>query len=472
MAKKNELPALAAALLVTVALVGGGAWWLSKHFGNSVGSGTELGAGDRRPATGADGTSGTSILPGDVSEAKAKGLKALAAKDYTQAKTEFAAAIQAQKNDPEVRIYLNNAEIGDRPAYNIAVPVPASSQFLGPALEIMRGVAQAQQDINQAGGIGGTPLKVMLFNDEGNPKLAEKIAASLVADSTVLGVVGHYSSDTSLAAAKAYEAGKLPMISPTSTAVEVANAGEYIFRTVPSDRLSATALARYVLTDLKKTKAAIFYTGKSAYSRSVQSEFTNELLGSNGQVVAEFDVDEPGFSVGKSVEAAKKAGAEAILLALTEETDDFSLQIMSVNGRSLPVVGGDSLYDFNILDVGRENAVGLTVAVPWHILSYMQSPFVKESRQLWGGAVNWRTVTAYDAIAALATAMKSGGATRQDIEEVLSDPSFSAEGATGPVRFFPATGDRNQPAQLVTVEKKPENSSSGTGYDYVPVQKK
>jgi branched-chain amino acid transport system substrate-binding protein len=472
MAKKNELPALAAALLVTVALVGGGAWWLSKHFGNSVGSGTELGAGDRRPATGADGTSGASILPGDVSEAKAKGLKALAAKDYTQAKTEFAAAIQAQKNDPEVRIYLNNAEIGDRPAYNIAVPVPASSQFLGPALEIMRGVAQAQQDINQAGGIGGTPLKVMLFNDEGKPDLAEKIAASLVADSTVLGVVGHYSSDTSLAAAKAYEAGKLPMISPTSTAVEVANAGEYIFRTVPSDRLSATALARYVLTDLKKTKAAIFYTGKSAYSRSVQSEFTNELLGSNGQVVAEFDVDEPGFSVGKSVEAAKKAGAEAILLALTEETDDFSLQIMSVNGRSLPVVGGDSLYDFNILDVGRENAVGLTVAVPWHILSYMQSPFVKESRQLWGGAVNWRTVTAYDAIAALATAMKSGGATRQGIEESLSNSSFSAEGATGPVRFFPATGDRNQPAQLVTVEKKAENSSSGTGYDYVPIQKK
>jgi hypothetical protein len=40
------------------------------------------------------------------------------------------------------------------------------------------------------------------------------------------------------------------------------------------------------------------------------------------------------------------------------------------------------------------------------------------------------------------------------------------------VRFFPATGDRNQPAQLVTVEKKAENSSSGTGYDYVPVQKK
>ncbi len=470
MAQKNELPALAAALLITAALLGGGAWWLYQHFASGGETADLVNPANTTNTEGADGTSGNSILPGDVTEAKVKGLKALADKDYATAKTDFTAALQAQKNDPEMRIYLNNAEIGDRPAYNIAVPVPANSQFLGPALEIMRGVAQAQQDINQAGGVNGTPLKLLLFNDEGKPAEAEKIAATLVADGSVLGVVGHYSSDTSLAAAKTYEAGALPMISPTSTAVEVSNAGKYIFRTVPSDRLAATALARYTLNDLKKTKVAIFYTGTSAYSRSVQSEFTNELLGSGGEVVAEFDVDTPGLSVGKSIESAKQAGAEVILLALTEETDDFSLQVLSVNGRNLPVVGGDSLYDFNILDVGRENAVGLTVAVPWHILNYSQSPFVKESRQLWGGSVNWRTVTAYDALATFTAAMKSGGATRAGIETALSNASFSTEGATGQVRFFPATGDRNQPSQLVTVVKK-ENSSSGTGYDYVPVQK-
>jgi branched-chain amino acid transport system substrate-binding protein len=484
MAQKNELPALVAALLITAALLGGGAWVLKNHFwpgGDSsgvIGKGSDsrnnLGEGRESKGGangGADGSSGQSILPTEVSEAKQKGLNAFVNKDYTTATAEFSAALQAQKNDPEVRIYLNNAEIGDRPAYNIAVPVPASSQFLGPALEIMRGVAQAQQDINKAGGIGGTPLKVALFNDEGQPTTAEKIASRLAADSRVLGVVGHYSSDTSLAAGKVYEAAKLAMISPTSTAVDLANAGDYIFRTAPSDRLSATALARYVLNDLNKTKVAVFYTGASAYSRSVQSEFTNELLGNGGEVVAANDVSTPGFSVGKAVQAAKQAGAEAILLALTEETDDFSLQILSVNGRQLPVVGGDSLYDFTILDVGRENAVGLTVAVPWHILNYQQSPFVKESQQLWGAAVNWRSATAYDAVAALAAAMKAGGATRAGIAQTLSGSSFSAQGATSQVRFFPTTGDRNQPSQLVTVVKK-ANSSSGTGYDYVPVPPK
>ncbi len=475
MAKKNELPALAAALLITVALLGGGAWVLKNHFWPSGERSSEIGKGadshkDLAETVGADGSAGKSILPMEVSETKQKGLKALASKDYTTAKAEFSAALQAQKNDPESRIYLNNAEIGDRPAYSIAVPIPASSQFLGPALEILRGVAQAQQDINKAGGIGGTPLKVLLFNDEGKPEVAEQIAAALAGNRDILGVVGHYSSDTSLAASKLYEADELTMISPTSTAVEIANAGNYIFRTVPSDRLAATALARHVLNDLKKTKAAIFYTGTSAYSRSVQSEFTNELLGNGGEVVAEFDVSTPGFGVGKAVQEAKQAGAEAILLALTEETDDFSLQILSVNGRQLPVVGGDSLYDFNILDVGRENAVGLTVAVPWHILNYSQSPYVKASQQLWGAAVNWRSATAYDAIATLAAAMKSGGATRAGIAEALSSSGFSTQGATNQVRFFP-TGDRNQPAQLVTIVKK-EGSSSGTGYDYVPVQKK
>ncbi len=476
MAKKNELPALIASLLITVALLGGGAWWLANNFlGTGGGGGPTTSKGSSNASripyqgdndvAGADGRAGVSILPGNISETKQKGLDALAAGDYAIAQTEFRAALQADRNDPESVIYLNNAEIESGNSYSIAVSVP-TGKYLGPALEILRGVAQAQRDINAAGGINGTPLKVLLFNDEGSGEVAQGIASALVEEKDVLGVVGHYSSDTTLAAGEVYEAGKLPAISPTSTAVKISSAGDYIFRTVPSDRLAAAALARYVLNTLNKKQAAVFYTGKSAYSQSVKSEFTTELLSSGGEVVADFDIDDPGFSSGSAVQEAKAAGADVIMLALTEETEARSLQILSVNQGNLPVVGGDSLYDFNILDSGREDAVGLTVAVPWHILSHSQSPFVKESQQLWGASVNWRTVTAYDAVQALAAAIASGGASREGVLAGLLSGE-SAEGATNPVRFFP-DGDRNQPSALVKVEKKP-NGPSGTGYDYIPV---
>ena len=472
MAKRNELPALVASLLITVALIGGGAWWLRGQFldgGNSDASNpgaspTVSRSTDNINVVGADGSSGQSILPGDVSEAKQKGLEALAAGNYDEAQSEFTAALQAQRNDPESLIYLNNAKIGDESAYTIATSIPAGT-VINPALEIIRGVAQAQTEINQEGGINGTPLKVLVLNDDGRDDQAADIATALVNDEDVLGVVGHFASDTTLAAAEVYEAGELTMISPTSTAVKIANAGDYIFRTVPSDRLAAATLSRYVLNTLNKNKAVIFHVGNSTYSQSVRSEFTTELLSGGGTVVAEFDITKPGFSAGKALQEAQDSGAEVIMLALTVDTVGTSNRIINVNQRSLPMVGSDGLYNPSVLDEGRENALGLTVAVPWHILSNEQSQFVRKSRQLWGGDVNWRTAMAYDATLALEEAI-AVDPSREGVAAVLSDPNFSLQGATGTVSFFP-TGDRNQPSQLVTVV---EGSRSGSGYDFVPVQ--
>ncbi|MEL6900870.1 MAG: ABC transporter substrate-binding protein [Cyanobacteria bacterium J06606_4] len=477
MAKKNELPALIASLFLTVALLGAGAWWLRSRLlvgagtgsvpGQTAGQTTDGGISERSPQAsvlGADGSAGRSVLPGAVSATKQAGLEALAASDYDAAKAAFTAALAEQRNDPESLIYLNNAEIGDAPAYPLAVIVPAGSA-VSAAEEILRGAAQAQADINEAGGIAGTPLKLRLIDDNDEVAQAREVAEALVNASDVLGVVGHFSSGTTLAVAEIYEAGQLPMISPTSTAVKIADAGEYIFRTVPSDRLAAATLSRYVLNELNEQKAAVFYTSESAYSQSVKSEFTTELLSNGGEVVADFDVSEPGFSAGRAVQSAQESGAEVIMLALNTATIDAANQIISVNQRSLPMVGGDSLYNPKVLDVGRANAQGLTVAVPWHILSHEQSSFVSESRQLWGGDVNWRTATTYDAVQALAAGLAQQP-TRDGLAAALAASGLSIDGATDPIRFLP-TGDRNQPSQLVEVVPGPR---SGSGFDYVPLQ--
>lgn len=477
MTQKNETPALIAALLITLGLLGAGGWWLLDYLGNRPEI-VDISGGrsdDGAPSSRSNGLAsapytGESVLPEAVSATKQAGLSAIASGDFATAEAEFTAALAENKNDPESLIYLNNAKIADGEAYTIAVAIPANSEFLGPALEIMRGVAQAQTEINDSDGINGVPLRILLAADVGAPTASADTAESLVENEDVLGVVGHYSSDMTIAAAAVYEEKGLTVISPTSTAEKISEAGDYVFRTVPSDRSATAALARYVRNELDKEKAVIFYTSESAYSLSVRREFTQELLSRGGDVVTEFDVAQAGYSTGQALSEAQSAEAEVIMLALTEETDDASLRVLAVNGGDLPVVGGDSLYDFNILDEGRDSAVGLTVSVPWHILSHRQSPFVQRSQALWGAAVNWRTVTAYDAVMTLAEAISVAGPNREAIASVMSETGFSAEGATSTVKFIPISGDRNQPAQLVTVVKKPsaEASISKTGYDYEP----
>ncbi|MEL6489573.1 MAG: ABC transporter substrate-binding protein [Cyanobacteria bacterium J06621_3] len=478
MAKKNELPALIASLVVTLALLGGGAWWLKGSLlsdsNNSNGSNTATlqnnGGGSNRPSSsgdiaGADGSRGRSVLAeAEITGAKQDGMDALADGNYDEAVTAFEASLQEKKNDPEARIYLNNATIGNDRAYTVAMIVPAGSSESA-AEELMRGAAQAQTDINEAGGVGGRSLKILLINDDDDSDTAVEIANELVDDPDVLGVVGHYSSGTSLAASEVYEAGGLPMISPTSTAVGLSTAGDYIFRTVPSDRLAAATLSRYTLNDLNKTQAVVFYTSESAYSQSVKSEFTTELLSNGGQVVVDFDVSQPGFNAEEALAEAAENGADVLMLALNTATIDIANDVIAANGQMLPMLGGDSLYNPKILDVSRGEALGLTVAVPWHILSHVGTPFVTESRDLWGGDVNWRTATAYDAVLTLATGIDTEQS-RDGVAEALAATGLTIDGATDPIKFLP-TGDRNQPSQLVEVVP---GTRSGTGFDYEPVR--
>ena len=57
-----------------------------------------------------------------------------------------------------------------------------------------------------------------------------------------------------LATAPIYQDKGLVAISPTSTSVDISKIGNYIFRTVPSDRFGGNALARYALEKINKSQ--------------------------------------------------------------------------------------------------------------------------------------------------------------------------------------------------------------------------
>ncbi len=305
----------------------------------------------------------------------------------------LASLIEKYRNAPETRIYLNNARIGTEESRTIAVVIPTPREPTK-ALEGLRGVAQAQTEINQDGGIDGVPLKVAIANDDDEPKIAEQIASALVKEPHILGVVGHYSSDVTLAAGKVYTSNKLAVISATSTSVDLSNFPD-IFRTVPSDASAAKSLARYMGTNLKQQYAAVFYDPISKYSNSLKSEFVKAVRLQGGKVVDEIDLSEPGFSAFNSVKQAIERKAEVLMLAPTPNLLDKALQVVVANGGRLNLLGGDVIYDPKTLDFGS-NAVGMVLAMPWDIDNDPKSSFSRQSRKLWGGDVNWLTAMAYD----------------------------------------------------------------------------
>jgi branched-chain amino acid transport system substrate-binding protein len=409
--------------------------------------------------------------PDKLTWLKLDGVKAIATGNFGGAVNLLKEYREKQPNDPEALIYLNNAIIGNGKSYTIATSVPISSDING-ALEMLRGVAQAQDEINKAGGINGVPLQVLIADDDNNPNIAKQIAEKFIQDSKILGVVGHYSSDATLAAGEIYKGGKLVAISPVSTSVKLKGFSNYIFRTVPNDAVAARTLADYMLNRLGKKKAAIFYSSKSEYSQSLKKEFVSAIASTNGQLANQlvFDLSDSDFNAHQSVERAIQQRAEVlVLLANTKELDN-ALLVVKANHKRLPLLAGDDLYTPKVLKEGAEDVVGMIVSVPWHILAEPKSDFVKTSKEIWRGAqINWRTAMSYDATLGLISAIKQNPyPTREGIATTLLSTGFT--GATGDIKF--SSGERAQAViQLVKIIKTGSSSRSGYSYDFVPVIK-
>ena len=499
--RSQDAPLLITALFMSLALLGGGYWLVRSNglLGNEspTPSTTHNPQGGPAPSL----SSGEQVLLADSPD-KLAAAAAGQAGDPTQAIALLRKSLQQRPNDPEALIYLNNWLAREAPQRTIAVVVPAAN-LPDVAKELLRGVAQAQAQWNQGDRERSGPkpawrLRVVIADDSNNPVTAKAVAETLAADPRVLGVVGHFSSTTSLAAAGVYQRAGLPMISPSSTAVTLSGLGDAVLRTVPSDRQAGQALAMVARQQLKLARVSVFYNPKSAYSQSLKTEFVQQFMADGqGQVQLQEMGSDP-IDAQRAIGQAQSfkteglvlfgerqsQGSEGLVLLGDRSTLPSALAIVEANQGRLPVLGGDSIYSLDLLKLGA-SAQGTILAIPWHSDLPQSLDFAKAMRRRWGGDVNWRTAMAYDAAQALIQAIdqeitqkpdqkpnqkpvsssnlnEAQDPTRSAVKAALHRADFQAAGASAAVRFA-TTGDRSLPLVLITVR---EGNRSGTGFDF------
>jgi branched-chain amino acid transport system substrate-binding protein len=471
MSTQSETPTLLATLLIALTLLIGGVWWSAERLqmGHllSIGTGLPSGAKPLSPDALQERLSDGDrlLIETGTTPEKYAGVQAIAQGNIPAAIAHLETAIATNPNDPEALIYLNNARVQGRPAHTLAVIAPIRTD-LDRALEILRGVAQAQQEANQQDGINGNFLRILLVDDGEDLGIATQLADYLIRDTAVLGVVGHTTHATTIAARDRYGAAGLVAISPFDSAIAPAHPTYPRFRTIPSDFVTARALSEHVLNRLHQSAAAVFYADNSDDSRSLRDELATALSLNGSKIVQDYDLSAPEFDPGEQVNQAAMQGATALILLPDLAQRDRALQVIRANQNRLHVLGNAHLYTAKTLERVGPEAVGMTLAIPWHSHTDPDAPFVQRSRDLWNGEVNWRTALTYDATQAFVVAMEQAPhPTRQSIHRTLQHPNFFAQGGTGVVRFLP-TGDRNQGMQLVRVQA---GFVSGFGYDFVPI---
>jgi ABC-type branched-subunit amino acid transport system substrate-binding protein/serine/threonine protein kinase len=414
------------------------------------------------------------LIPGSILSEKQIGVKAFADGKYSEAIRLFEQARKKAPRDPETLIYLNNARIAAQnlPAYTIAVAAPLDSgkdDANQSGQEILRGVAQAQDEVNRGQKINGKSLKVAIADDADKEDQGTEIAQVLTATakSDILAVVGHFSSSVTLKTAPVYEKEKLVLISPTSTSEDISQSGDFIFRSVSSDRVAAQSLSSYLLNRARQQRVAVFYYPGNPYSQSLRDRFQTNFISGGGQIVEEFDLSSPLFKPNLAVEKAKKLEATGLVLFPNISTRNGAINTIEANRYGYCMVGGDSLYNFQTLkEAGQEAVSRLVVATFWHRLNSPNQQFPQDSEDLWRSPVSPNTASAYDATRAVIEALTIlPQPTRINIQEALANASFKTIGATGKISFD-KNGDRKEPTiELVAVVPSSNNNS----YEFVPI---
>jgi len=291
---------------------------------------------------------------------------------------------------------------------------PIKIGWLGPLTEDLsslgsldrKSVELAIKEINEAGGIYGRPFQVIYEDGMCDSKTASNAGNKLINIEKVAAIIGGYCSGETLAVAPVAEQNKVIMLSPASTAPSITDAGDYIFRDVPSDNYQGKYAANFVYYTLNKRKAAVLYAATD-YATALGQVFESEFKELGGEIVSSDSFLQTTRDLRTQITKVKNSGADVLYFPTYTESAVAGLNQIKQLGLNIPVVGPETLSDPKV--VAADGAEGLLYTTPVtkedvefksKFASYTQSE-VKELPTF--------SAQSYDAAKILALAFKSAG---------------------------------------------------------------
>jgi branched-chain amino acid transport system substrate-binding protein len=135
--------------------------------------------------------------------------------------------------------------------------------------------------------IGGRPVtfRMMSEDDQGDPKVGTLVAQKFV-DAKVAAVIGHLNSGVTIPASEIYARAGIPVVSGSATNPALTERGlKGVFRTVGRDDQQGPAIAAYIASEARSTKAAIV-DDKTAYGEGLAVEVERALKAAGLTIVA------------------------------------------------------------------------------------------------------------------------------------------------------------------------------------------
>ena len=338
------------------------------------------------------------------------------------------------------------------------IPIGFYGALSGPeatfAVSGRNGARLAIDELNQSGGVLGVPLSLLVEDDRNEPAEAASAVSKLITRDHVVALIGENASSRSLAAAPIAQSYRVPMISPSSTNVEVTKKGDYIFRACFTDEAQGRALAAFARRSLRASAAALLVDARSDYSVGLAEAFRKGFTAAGGRIVAELKYSEGDSDFSGQLTAIAALSPE--VLFVPGYYTDAGLIARQARGLGLNAVllGGDGWDSPRLAEIGGAALEGAYFSNPFSVdePSPTVSAFVSAYAKAYGTPPDGIAALSYDSARLLADAIRRAGSTEgKRVRDALA-ATADFPGVTGTISF---DADRNpvKPVLILKIEK-------------------
>ena len=317
----------------------------------------------------------------------------------------------------------------------IGFNVPLTGFAAADGKSALNGAKLAVKQANQAGGINGKMIELVVYDDQASPKQAVPISNKLIEkDKVVAAISGSYSGATR-AAAGVFQSAEIPYISAYAVHPEITKAGNYVFRTSFMGEVQGRAGAKLIGATLQR-KRVVLITLKNDFGKSLAAGFKEAAGQFNLQIVNEYEYSIKDRQFGPIVAKVKADAPEAIYATGYFFTAGPLVSQLRAAGITVPVIGQEGYDSEQFIKIAGKASEGtiITTSLDRDSNSSETRSFITEFEAMAGHKVDMVAASGHTAMKVLVAAMKKAGTTSPSaIRNAIAQTNLVA--STGSISF-------------------------------------
>lgn len=291
----------------------------------------------------------------------------------------------------------------------IGFNVPLTGFAAADGASALNGAKLAVAQANASGGIGGKPIELVVYDDQGIAKEAVPAVTKMIEkDGIVVGVSGSYSGSTR-AAASIFQTAKIPYITAYAIHPDITLTGDYMFRVSAMGEVQGRAGAKLV-SDLGKKKV-VLVTLKNDFGQALGAGF-KEAAPKFGLVIQnEYEYGMPDRQFGPIASKIKADNPDIIYASGYFYTAGPLVSQLRAAGITAPIIGQEGYDSDKFIEIAGDAAEGVyvTTSLDRDSASPATKAFLADYKKATNAGPDMVAASSYTAVAVAIEGLKKTG---------------------------------------------------------------